>query len=175
MNKLIYKFILVGILFFVQLNLAIAGPGGKIAKQVFESPFGKILLVIIVLIFLPLFIYIFAKEFFAIRKTKRVLRMMSMKSPKYFDELLLRNRINDVFTRVHYGWSNADITECSEYMSHWYWQNQQIVYLEKWKENNLENICDLKRINSITPIHIRVSDNLNFENSKIVYKISANM
>lgn len=36
-------------------------------------------------------------------------------------------------------------------MTDWYWQNQQMVYLDKWKRNGLVNICEVENIVNIKP------------------------
>lgn len=174
MNKMAFRFILLLVLFFVQVNEIMAGPGGKIASSLFESIGGRILMSILGIILLPIIIYVFTKEFFAIRKTQKNLKQLSV-SFKEFDELSLKNRVTDVFTRVHKGWTNASVEECAEYMSDWYWQNQQMVFLDHWKKNNLENVSNLKRINSISPLHLRVCDAPGYEGSRIIYKIDANI
>ncbi len=158
-----------------QVSEILAGPGGKIAKAIFTSPLGKVVLLILTIIFLPLIIYGVAREYFGIRKTKKDLKQLALIRPGLFDEITLKNRITDVFTRVHKGWSGENLEECSEYMSDWYWQNQQIVFLDKWKEINLENICNVKRINSISPLHMRITNEPDYEGSRIMFKIDANM
>lgn len=175
MKNLLLKLILSFCFICFHLNEVIAGPGGKIAKVVFDSPVGRIVFVLLVILFLPLIIYNWIKVSFGIRKTRRDIKQLAIVHPQIFDEITLKNRVTDVFLRVHKGWSNENLEECSEYMSDWYWQNQQTVYLDKWKENNLENICIIKRINTIAPLHIRVSNNENYNGSRIMFKIEANM
>ena len=121
MNKLLLKILLFAIFFFTQLAFVFAGPGGKIAKVLFDTPLGKILMVVLVIVFLPVIIYLKTKEHFAIRKTRKDLKAMSLRRREYFDELSLKNRVTDVFTRVHKGWANESVEECSEFMSDWYW------------------------------------------------------
>ena len=175
MKSLILKTQLVVLILITSVIQLLASPGGKIIKEIFDSPLGKIILILLVIIFLPLIIYSQAKEFIGIRKTRKDLKELSRINPDYFDEISLRNRMTDIFTRVHKAWSNEDLDECKEFMSNWYWQNQQVVYLDKWKEENIENICNVKRVNSIAPLHLRINESENYEGSRIMMKIEANM
>jgi hypothetical protein len=151
-----------------------AGPGGKIVKQVFTSTGGRIVLIILTVIFLPLIIYQQSKEYIAVRRTRKSLQAMAMRSP-HFDAISLNNQITNVFTRVHLAWGKEDLTECKDFMSSWYLLNQQMVNLDQWAEKGLENVSQVKRINDISPIHLRISPDKSFDGSRIVVKINANV
>ena len=60
-------------------------------------------------------------------------------------------------------------------MTDWYWQNQQLVYLNEWKERGLVNVCRVRKVNSIEPIHVKATNEPGFENSRISFMISAEM
>ncbi|HEB62149.1 MAG TPA: Tim44 domain-containing protein [Bacteroidetes bacterium] len=169
------KIFLIFIFVIFQYTELLAGPGGKIARVLFDSPLGKIVLIILTIVLLPVIIYVNLKEYFGTRKTKKDLKELAKENYELFDEIILKNRVTDIFNRVHKGWSNQNMEECSEYMSDWYWQNQQIVYLDKWKKQGMVNICNVKKINHIKPLHIRVSNNKDFNGTRIMYAISANM
>ncbi|MCH8207887.1 MAG: hypothetical protein IIA62_02340 [Nitrospinae bacterium] len=100
-NKTLSAFLLF-VLFLILLTVepALAGPGGKIATAVFDSFWGKVLLIILVIVFLPLILLTLAKEKVAERKALRDLRFMAKRSP-YFDWLKVRTRVQDCFFRVH--------------------------------------------------------------------------
>ncbi len=175
MRNNIYKIIFLLTIFFFQVSEVLAGPGGKIAKKMFDTPAGRIIMLILVIIFLPLIIYVQTKEYFGIKKTRKDLRELGLKHPKIFDEILLKNRITDVFTRVHSAWSQQDLSKCKDFISEWYLLNQQTQFLDKWKDSNVENICNVRSINKIKPLHLRVSEEDNFEDSRIMMRVDANM
>ncbi len=83
--------------------------------------------------------------------------------------------MTDIFTRVHNAWSERDLDNCENYMTLWYRQNQQIVFLDNWDNRNMMNICTIEKINNIRPIHLRLSNNKNFDGTRIMYLIDANM
>ena len=154
---------------------ALAGPGGKIARAVFESFWGKVLLGVLVIIFLPLIIYVLIKEKLAERRTKKDLRFMAGYSP-LFEWLKIRERAKDCFLRVHSGWENEDLSGVSAWMTDWYWQNQQQVYLNKWKDNGLVNICSVQKIIGIKPLlFVHRNQGAEHEGSLVVVSIEAHM
>ena len=93
-----------------------------------------------------------------------------------FDWLKIQERAKDCFFRVHSGWESEDLSGVSNWMTDWYWQNQQMVYLEKWKKEGLINICDVKKIENIKPLlFVHRNHAQNHEDSMVVIAISANM
>lgn len=142
--------ILVFLLLFYP-TFAFAGPGGKIARAVAETFWGKVILVGITLFFLPLIIYTLLKEHRAKKRVINDLNVLARVSPD-FDWIKLRKRIQDCFYRVHAAWEKSDVSEANEWMTEWYWQNQQMVYLDRWERDGLVNICEVDKINYIKPI-----------------------
>ena len=130
MHTKILSVFLLFVLFLILLTVepALAGPGGKIANAMFESFWGKVLLIILVIVFLPLILLTLAKEKVAERRTLRDLRFMAKRSPS-FDWLKVRQRVQDCFSRIHAAWQKEDMKESSNWMTDWYWMNQQMVYL----------------------------------------------
>lgn len=154
---------------------ALAGPGGKIARAVFESFWGKVLLGVLAIIFMPLIVYVLIKEKLAERRTKKDLRFMAGYSP-LFEWMKIRERAKDCFLRVHSGWENEDLSGVSGWMTDWYWQNQQQVYLNKWKENGLANICNVRKITNIKPLlFVHRNQGSEHEGSLVVISIEAHM
>ncbi|KZY63542.1 Tim44-like domain-containing protein, partial [Oleiphilus sp. HI0066] len=154
---------------------ALAGPGGKIASTIYESFWGKVLLVVLFIAFLPLIILNTIKKKLAEKRARKDLAYMTRYSD-VFDWLSLQQRFKDSFLRVHKGWANEDLSDASKWMTDWYLQNQQQVYLENWKSQGVKNICDVKKLKTITPIlfqHKNHSDN--HEGSKLVVSMTANM
>ena len=123
---------------------ALAGPGGKIARALFDTFWGKVLLIVLTIVFLPLIVYVTAREKLSERRTRRDLRFMARYDSR-FDWLQLQQRAKDCFLRVHAHWRLEDLSEARAWMTDWYWQNQQRVHLDRWRREGLENCCDVKR------------------------------
>ncbi|WP_204345770.1 hypothetical protein [Psychroserpens algicola] len=171
-KQLLFTIILIAILFYA--DPVYAGPGGTVAKAFFKTWWGKTILALLTIIFLPLIIYMKTVEFFAVRKAKKELFKIGMIN-KDFSWLNLEKNVNNVFTRVYQAWNKEDMKEVSEYVNHWYWQNQQSVHLDQWKSENLKNVCRLESIKKIKPLYLEISDDENFEGSKIAFSITANV
>lgn len=153
----------------------LAGPGGKVASAVFESFWGRIALLLLTIIFLPLILYTVIKENIAERKTRKDLRFMAGYSP-LFEWLKIQERVKDCFYRVHSGWENEDLSKVSAWMTDWYWQNQQTVYLDRWKSENLVNICEVKKITNIKPLFFVHRNHLQDHiDSMVVVSVTAKM
>lgn len=163
------------ILLSVQVNLIFAGPGGKIAKEIFDSPFSKFIGVVLCIIILPLIIKTWYKRNKSINQSKKTLNTLSSIKHEIFDEINLKNRVTDIFTRVHKAWSEQNIEDCDQYISNWYRQNQQHVFLDEWKSKGLMNVCTVQEIKSIKPLHVRLTNQPNFEGTRIMYLINAHM
>lgn len=171
-RKILLTIFIIGFLFYI--DPVYAGPGGTIAKGLFKTWWGKLLLTVLFIVFFPLIVYTYTVEYFAVRKTKKQLNKISLKN-KDFSWLNLDKNVRNVFTRVYLAWENEDMKEVSEYVNHWYWQNQQTVHLNKWKQENLKNVCKLDKIKSVKPLYIEISDKESLEGSKIAFVISANI
>ena len=154
---------------------ALAGPGGKIAKAAFESFWGRIILGGLVIFFLPLITYVLIREKISERRARRDLAYMAVHSSK-FDWLKLQERAKDCFYRVHSGWEREDLSGVSNWMTDWYWQNQQLVHLDRWRNNGLKNVCEVKRLTGIKPIlFVHRNEGGEHENSVVVISMEANM
>jgi len=162
------------VLLLLYVDPIYAGPGGTVAKAIFKTWWGKLILFLLAIIFMPLIVYSYTIEFFAVRKTKKQLLEIS-RINKDFSWLNLDKNVSNIFTRVYNAWSNEDMKEASEYVNHWYWQNQQLVHLDRWKKENLKNICRLESIRKIKPLYIEISDEDNLEGSKVAMSITANI
>ncbi len=154
---------------------ALAAPGGKIASGLFRSTPGKIFLTLLVLIFLPLILYVQITESIAVRRTLRDLRQLAG-THDAFDWLQLKERVTESFHRVHAAWRKEDMYEASQWMTDWYWQNQQLAYLDQWERDGLVNHCRVKKINNIRPLFVRYRNNQgDLEGSRLVVSITAEM
>lgn len=170
--------VLVTAFFFFVLSpdVAWAAAGGKIASALFKTTFGKILLGILTVIFLPLIIWIMIKEHFAEKRVLTALRKLREVNPG-FDWMTIRDRVTDCYHRVNAAWSTEDMSEAAEWMTSWYWQNQQLAFLNQWARDGLVNHCRIKGISKIRPLFLKFenSENGNGEGSRLVVSITANM
>lgn len=171
-RKILLTVLIIGFLFYI--DPLYAGPGGSIAKGLFKTWWGKLILLALFIIFFPLIVYTYTVEFFAIRKTKKQLNQIGLKN-RDFSWLNLEKNVYNIFTRVYEAWDKGNMQEVSNYVNHWYWQNQQQVHLDRWERENLKNICKLDKIKSIKPLYAEITDETNFEGSKIAFTISANI
>jgi hypothetical protein len=152
-----------------------AGPGGKIASAMFRTFWGKVVLAVMIIVFLPFILYVWLKESLAERRTLNDLSGLSSIS-SHFDWLSLRDRITDCFYQVHSAWHREDMSEASEWMTDWYWRNQQIVYLDCWAREGLINRCRVKEICDIRPLFLAYrNENGDHNGSRIAVAISASM
>ncbi|MEP2060100.1 MAG: hypothetical protein ABJJ05_19985 [Maribacter litoralis] len=151
-----------------------AGPGGTVVKAVFKTWWGKVLLSILGIIFLPLTIYVYFREYFAVKNCKKQLLELGKRN-KDFSWLNLDKNVRNIFNRVYIAWNNQDLKEASSYISHWYWQNQQLVHLDEWKKENLRNVCKVDGIKSVKPLYLEISEHENLEGSRIAFLITANI
>lgn len=176
MNRTAVLAIVIGVaLVLVIVEPAMAGPGGKIARAAFETFWGKILLGILTVIFLPLITYVILREKLSERRARKDLRFMAAYSPK-FEWLKIQERAKDCFYRVHSGWEKEDLSGVSGWMTDWYWQNQQLAHLERWKKEGLINICEVKKITHIKPLlFVHRNHGQEHEDSMVVISIEANM
>lgn len=169
------RVLLFACLFLLQSAELMAAPGGKIVKELFDTPLGKVIGVILFVVLFPLIAYSWYRTNKAVRATRKQLAKLSNINFELFDEINLKNRMTDVFTRVHKAWSERDLDDCEDYMTHWYRQNQQSVFLDEWDSKGLMNVCTIKEIKSIKPLHLRLTDDPSFEGSRVMYTIEANM
>lgn len=154
---------------------AMAGPGGRIARAAFETFWGRVTLGVLTIVFLPLIAYILLLEKLSERRARKDLRFMAGHS-SLFEWLKIQERAKDCFFRVHSGWENEDLSGVSDWMADWYWQNQQLVHLDRWKREGLVNICDVKNISKVKPllfVHRNQGDE--HEDSMVVISIEARM
>lgn len=161
--------IVVMILLF-SVEPAFAGPGGYIAKGLFKSFWGKLLLGIVTVILLPFILYVYFTEKIAIYKNKKLLEKLSLKN-KNFNWLQLEKEFTHIIKRVYIAWENENMSEVKEYVNHWYWQNQQIVNLDYWKNHNLQNVSKLRKITKINPLYLEFSTDETLNGTRIAISL----
>ena len=174
-NKMMFGLTLILLLVILSIEPALAGPGGKIARAVFESFWGKVALVLLAIIFFPLIAYTIIKEWRAERRTRKDLLFMAQYDA-IFDWLQIQQRVKTCFRRIHSAWQDEQLADVCEWMTDWYWQNQQMVFLDRWKKQGLVNICNVKKICSIKPLFFsHRNQGAEHQNSMLVVSITANM
>ncbi|MYM63413.1 Tim44 domain-containing protein [Pseudomaricurvus sp. HS19] len=160
---------------FLIADPALAGPGGKIASAAFETVWGKIILAVLFVVFMPLIVSVLWREKVAERRARKDLRFMSTYSPN-FEWLRVQGRAVECFYRVHSGWGTEDLSDTSGWMTDWYWQNQQLAHLDRWQKAGLQNICNVKKITNIKPLlFVHRNQGAEHEDSMVVISISATM
>ena len=92
--------LLAGVVLMFAAEPALAAPGGRIARAAFESFWGRVTLVLLTIVFLPLIIISTMKERRAVRRARRDLAYLARLSP-VFRWLDLRERAMACFQRVH--------------------------------------------------------------------------
>jgi len=93
-----------------------------------------------------------------------------------FDWLTLKDRVTESFHRVHAAWGKEDMAQASEWMTEWYWQNQQLAHLNRWAEQGLVNRCAVKSVGRIRPLHLACRGAQgDLSGSRVVVAITANM
>jgi len=160
---------------FIFIQPAYGGPGGQIAKVIVNTFWGKMVLSLLSLILLPIGIYLYIKQKLAERRAYKDLKYMTQYDPN-FEWLWAKQRILDCFYRVHSAWKDEDVSDACEYLTDWYWQNQQLVYLDRWHREGLRNVCAVKKIRAIRPLlFIHRNDDTAYGGSLLVVSITANM
>jgi hypothetical protein len=155
---------------------ALAAPGGKIASALFKTTAGKIIGCVLIVIFAPLILYIVIKEKIAEKRSLKALKRLA-ELDKNFDWMRLRDRVTDCYLRVNAAWSKEDMSEASEWMTSWYWQNQQLAFLNQWERDGLVNHTRIKQIKGIKPLFVKYeqAEDGSSDGSRVVISINANM
>ena len=160
---------------FVFIQPAYGGPGGQIAKVIANTFWGKMVLSLLALILLPIGIYMYIKQRLAERRAYKDLRYMAQYDPN-FEWRWAHQRILDCFYQIHSAWKDEDFPEACEYITDWYWQNQQLVHLDRWHREGLSNVCEIKKVLSVRPLlFIHRNDDAAHEGSLLVVSITAIM
>lgn len=160
---------------FIFIQPAYAGPGGEVAKAMARTFWGKMVLGLLSIVLLPVGIYLFIKQQLAERRAYRDLQYMAQYDPN-FEWLKAKERIIDCFYRLHCAWGTEDISEVSEVMTDWYWQNQQLVRLDRWQKQGLYNVCDVRKIRTIRPLlFVHRNEDTGHGGSLLVVSITASM
>ena len=160
---------------FVFIQPAYGGPGGQIAKLIANSFWGKMVLSLLSFVLLPMGIYLYIKQKLAERRAYKDLRYMAQYDPN-FEWRWAKKRILDCFYQIHSAWKEEDLSEAYEHITDWFWQNQQLVHLDRWHRESLCNVCEVKKVRAVRPLlFIHRNDDAAHEGSLLVVSITANM
>lgn len=175
-NYFWFTFLLVLVLTVLSPDSAWAAPGGKIISTLFKSAWGKMFLGALCVVLAPYIIHVLVREHFAVRRTLKHLKRLAAVDP-HFDWLKLKDRVTDCYHRVHSAWHAEDMSEASEWMTSWYWQNQQLAFLNQWERDGLVNHCRVRSIGKIRPLYLHFNQDAHgaSNGSRVVISITANM
>lgn len=186
-TKFILIFIIIITLIVVFSDSLLAAPGGKILsskgskmflERVFyyltKNPLFWFLAVLMIILLLPFIIYNYIIELYSITKSKKQLSKVS-KLNQEFNWLKIKANLRKIFISVHEAWNNQDLEQTNNYISNWYKETQQTLYLDSWKKNEKQNITNIKNISKIVPIYFYQSNFHKFEGSYLVVKFRVNI
>lgn len=159
-NKSKYYIVFVTVLITIVsvYTVAYAAPGGQIARAVEKTWIGKLAMLVLTIILLPVIIYIRIREMGASSRNKKVLAELA-KMNKNFRWTVINEQAHAIITHVYSAWKREDLEQASEWMTSWYLQNQQCTALDNWEKDGLKNYCNLDRIKTIKPLYIEYSEN----------------
>lgn len=87
----------------------------------------------------------------------------------------IEDRVAECFGRVHNAWGKSDMSLAKDAMTSWYWQNQQLNFVNEWSRQGIKNVCHVDTINSITPLLLHRENEDSLDNTHIVVRINALM
>lgn len=152
---------LVSIFFFALSLEADAAPGGQFVKQALSTKYGKIgavivgcLLLGLVILLLPLFIYALYAESSGIRKTKADLAVLAAKY-RWFDWLGIRDRVNKAVRDIAGVWATGNLSSVAPLMTPEYFGTQQ-ASLQRWIDEGKQIVYRLEKVRKIEPLAVSV-------------------
>lgn len=152
---------------------ALAAPGGKIVSGFAKTWWGKSIMAVLGVVLIPFSIWAYRKEQRAMKLAHAQLETLGQDYPE-FDWMRIKQRATECYQRVHEAWGHQDLERADEWMTSWYWQNQQLVSIEGWARDGLENVCRIKKIGSVKPVYVHFAPGgENAEGSQVVVSITA--
>lgn len=137
-----------------------AGPGGVFVKAAARSPFVRVALAVIAILFLPFIVYVYAREWLGVLKTRRDLSILAKSRPEY-SWGLIDEQANAAIRAVYAGWKLGDLAPATEHMTPHYLESQ-VALLERWREEGKRNVCELKRLDGLSPLWIRAESDTEY-------------
>ena len=93
-----------------------------------------------------------------------------------FDWIGMHQHIVRCFYRIHAGWEEEHLEAAANAMTRWYWKNQQMAVLDRWRREGLQNICHVKRISNLRPLlFVHLNQGQAHEGSTVTVAITARM
>lgn len=155
----LFVFVLMGT-FLLGTGEALAGPGGEIVEAVFKSRWGRIIALILAIIFLPLIIYVVVKEKLAVRRTKRDLEELAKEWPIFSWEHI-SGRVRNTAEALYRSWSSGDISPAEPYLTRDYFESQQDI-LDRWTDEGRSNVTKVRKFGRTRPLSVRTPDRSSF-------------
>lgn len=87
----------------------------------------------------------------------------------------IEDRVTECFGRVHNAWGKSDMSLAKDAMTSWYWQNQQLNFVNEWSRQGIKNVCHVDTINSITPLLLHRPNEKTLEDARLVVRVNALM
>jgi hypothetical protein len=132
--------------------VAMAGPGGEIVELAFKTKIGRIISLVLAIIFLPLIIYVYWREYLKVRRTKKDLEELAKDWPE-FDWLKIQTRVSLVARKLYSSWSLGEIGGATEYLTMDYCQSQQAI-LDRWKAEGKRNVTTVEKYGKCRPLRL---------------------
>lgn len=132
--------------------VALAGPGGEIVELAFKTKIGKIIMIILGVIFLPLGLYVYGREYLKVRRTKKDLKELAKEWAEY-DWLSIQARVTLMAKELYSSWSSGDIGPAAHYLTMDYHESQQAI-LDRWNAEGKKNVTTVKRYGKCRPLNL---------------------
>lgn len=174
-NTSAYRFVAAITLMTLLVEPAFAGPVELVAGVALQTVWGRILIVLLAVVMLFVTGWLVLHRRFAERRARQDLGFMAVHDER-FEWIFVQRRAMACFHRVRMGWQDGDLSDAGRWMTDWYWQNQQMVHLDRWKREGLINICRVKTISKLRPLlFVHRNAGRDHENSVVVISITAMM
>lgn len=130
-----------------------AGPGGVFVKAAAKTPFLRGVLAILALVFLPLIVYVYARQALGIFRTRRDLSALAETEPQYSWKLIEKQARASI-EAVYAGWKRGDLSAATDVMAPHYFESQ-VALLDRWRAEGKRNVCELQRLGGLSPLWVR--------------------
>lgn len=163
--------ILVGAALALVPDQAQAAAGGVFAKAVKNSPWLQVLLAVAGVILLPLILYVYGREQWAVYQTKRDLKALAAEYP-YFAWREVEGHARAAFEAVYSKWSEGDLAPARDFMTGDYFQSQQDM-LDRWRDEGKRNVVKLKSKPRFAPLRVSVENEASM--SSLCIRVTVNL
>lgn len=142
------------ILFLLPGEAAWAGPGGEIVELAFKTWWGRIIVLVLAVVLLPLILYVFVRQALGVRSTKKDLARLA-EQWDYFAWPRIHSRVKAGMETLYGEWSTGKLEASAEFMTAPYHASQQDL-LDRWAEEGKRNVTELRKIGKIRPLGVHV-------------------